>query len=71
MALTNLELQQFRAKGIFTDSQATITPNNIGVPAGLLTSLSPTIVENVLAKRSAEKILGGTKKLIDWAAKIS
>ena len=56
MALTNLELQQFRAKGIFTDSQATITPNNIGVPAGLLTSLSPTIIENVLAKRSAEKI---------------
>lgn len=67
MKLTKSELQQFRAKGIFTDSQATITPNNIGVPAGLLTSLSPTIIENVLAKRSAEKILGGTKKLIDWA----
>ena len=67
MKITNTELMGLRKKGIFTDSQATITPNNIGVPAGLLTALSPQIVENVLSYRTADEVLGGRAKLVDWA----
>ncbi len=67
MKISNTELMGLRKKGIFTDSQATITPNNIGVPAGLLTALSPQIVENVLSYRTADEVLGGRAKLVDWA----
>lgn len=67
MPLSTTDLIKYRAKGIFTDGQATITANNIGMPAGILTQLSSEIIQNVLAKRSAERVLGGTKKLIDWA----
>ena len=67
MKISNTELIGLRKKGIFTDSQATITPNNVGVPAGLLQALSPQIVENVLSYRTADGVLGGRAKLVDWA----
>lgn len=60
-------LASLRQKGYFNDAQASITPNNIGVPAGLLTALSPDIVENVLAYRTAEEAVGSKRKLLDWS----
>jgi len=65
--ITTQELRQLQAKGFFRDAQATVTPNNIGMPAGLLTALSTDIVENILAVRTAEQALGKMEKVIDWA----
>lgn len=41
------------------------TPNNV-MPAGLLTNISPNMVEIVLKKRTAEVVMGGKLKLLDW-----
>ena len=67
MKISNKDLIGLRQRGIFTDGQATITPNNIGLPAGLLTALSPQIVENVMNYRTADEVLGGRAKVVDWA----
>ena len=67
MKIKNEEFKALQSKGFFTDAQATITPNNAGLPAGLLSALSTQIVENVLAVRTGEEALGGKAKLIDWA----
>ena len=65
--ISKMDLINLRKKGFFTDAQGTITGNNIGLPAGLLSQLSSDIVENVLAKRTAEEALGKMEKLVDWA----
>lgn len=64
--ISKQELQALRAKGFFTDAQATITANNIGLPANILTSLSNQIALNVLSKRTADEALGKREKLVDW-----
>ena len=67
MKITNQDLRKLQSKGFFTDAQATITSNNVGLPAGLLSALNTQIVENVLAVRTAEEALGKKAKLVDWA----
>lgn len=67
MKITAQELKSLRQHGFFNDAQASITPNNIGLPAGLLTALSPQIAEIVTAYRTADDALGGRAKVIDWA----
>lgn len=60
------ELKALRQKGFFNDAQGTITANNIGMPAGILTQLSSQIVENVLAYRTGDEVLKTREKLVDW-----
>lgn len=67
MKISLKDLGNLRQHGFFTDAQATITPNNIGLPAGLLQALSPQIVENVMSYRTADEVLGGRIKVVDWA----
>lgn len=67
MKITRQELQALNAVGFFRDAQSTVTPNNIGLPAGLLTALSPQIVENITSYRTADEALGGRIKVVDWA----
>lgn len=43
-----------------------LTPTNVAFPAGLLTNISPNMVEIVLKKRTAEVVMGGKLKLLDW-----
>lgn len=43
-----------------------LTPTNIAFPAGLLTNISPNMVEIILKKRTAEVVMGGKLKLLDW-----
>lgn len=45
---------------------STLTTPNATMPAGLLTNISPNMVEIVLKKRTAEIVMGGKLKLIDW-----
>lgn len=42
------------------------TPANVAMPAGLLTNISPNMVEIILKKRTAEVVMGGKQKLLDW-----
>lgn len=67
--ITNQELKALNDKGIFrmADAMPTFTPNNMGMPAGILSSLSPKAVENILAKRTADEVLGGRQMLLSWA----
>lgn len=51
----------------FLDAQPTFTAQNIGMPAGILSALSPKAVENILNKRTADEVLGKREKLLDWA----
>lgn len=60
-------LKKFQDKGFFIDAQPTMTLNNIGLAAGILNSLSSTIIENVVAYRTGDEVLGKREKLIDWA----
>ena len=61
-------LQQLNDKGILrvADSVATFTPNNIGIPAGILSQLSKEAVTAILAYRAGDEALGGRKKVLDW-----
>lgn len=43
-----------------------MTPTNNTFPAGLLTNISPKIVEIILKKRTAEVVMGGKEKLLEW-----
>lgn len=43
-----------------------LTPTNLAFPAGLLTNISPNMVEIVLKKRTAENVMGGKLKLLEW-----
>lgn len=63
------EFRMVQEKGFLRveDGMPTISPNNIGMPAGILSSVSPDIVENILAYRAGDEALGGRKMLIDWA----
>lgn len=61
------ELQENGYFKRFSDATPTITPNNIGAPAGLLSQLSKQAVENILTARRGEEIIGGRTKLLDWA----
>lgn len=68
------ELQALNAKGLFNgldkvrfgDATPTLASVNVGMPAGILATLSPAVVENILAKRTADEALGGRTKLLDW-----
>lgn len=48
------------------DAMPNITPNNIGMPAGILSQVSVEVAETILAYRSGDEALGGRKKLLDW-----
>lgn len=63
------KLKEFQDLGIFRreDALPTMSPNNIAMPAGLLTYISPIVVENMVAWRSGDEALGGREKLGDWA----
>lgn len=67
--LNSVELQELNKKGIFnrfSDAQPTFTANNIGLPAGILSALSPQVIENILAYRTGDEALGKREKLLDW-----
>lgn len=68
--MNNLQqiIQQAQDKGIFRieDSLPPMTPANIGLPAGILTQMSPEVVSNVLQERTAEKIIGPRFKALDF-----
>lgn len=66
--LNHSELRQLQSKGYFCDGMPTATPNNVGMPAGMLAQVSPDIVENILAFRAGDRALGGRKKVLDWFA---
>lgn len=59
-------LSEVRGLGYFRDSQAGFTGTNIGMPAGLLSQVSVSVIENILAYRSGDEALGGRTKVIDW-----
>lgn len=44
----------------------TLTTPNATMPAGILTNISPNMVEIVLKKRTAEIVAGGKQKLLNW-----
>lgn len=48
------------------DAMPNITPNNIGMPAGILSQVSVEVAETILAYRSGDEALGGRRKLLDW-----
>lgn len=48
------------------DSLATVTGNNIGLPAGLLVQTMTQAVEILLQKRTAEDVIGAKSKALDW-----
>lgn len=52
---------------VFKDALPTLTPNNIGVPANILTQTMTQSVEIITQKRSAEEIVGAKTKLMDFA----
>jgi hypothetical protein len=67
--LNSIEMQELNKKGIFNrfaDAQPTFTANNIGLPAGILSALSPQVIENILAYRTGDEALGKREKLLDW-----
>lgn len=67
--LNSIEMQELNKKGIFNrfaDAQPTFTGNNIGLPAGILSALSPQVIENILAYRTGDEALGKREKLLDW-----
>ena len=67
--INSLELRELNKKGIFnrfSDAQPTFTGNNIGLPAGILSALSPQVIENILAYRTGDEALGKREKLLDW-----
>lgn len=61
-------LQALNQKGILrvADSMPTFSPNNIGMPAGILSQLSKEAVMSILAYRAGDDALGGRKKILDW-----
>ncbi|EAL3818960.1 hypothetical protein C1Z70_07415 [Campylobacter jejuni] len=63
------DLKLLNQKGFFnrySDAQPTFTANNIGMPAGILSSLNAQIVENILNYRTGDEALGKREKLLDW-----
>ncbi|EOH4354734.1 hypothetical protein ACLQ0U_001521 [Campylobacter jejuni] len=67
--ITDSELKLLNQKGFFNryiDAQPTFTANNIGMPAGILSSLNAQIVENILNYRTGDEALGKREKLLDW-----
>lgn len=67
--INNTELRALNQKGIlnrYADAQPTYSTNNIGLPAGILSSLNPQTVENILAYRTGDEALGKREKLLDW-----
>ncbi|EFO9039051.1 hypothetical protein HPC08_000656 [Campylobacter jejuni] len=67
--ITDSELKLLNQKGFFnrySDAQPTFTANNIGMPAGILSSLNAKIVENILNYRTGDEALGKREKLLDW-----
>ncbi|EAL6381968.1 hypothetical protein DSU39_08120 [Campylobacter jejuni] len=67
--ITDSELKLLNQKGFFnrySDAQPTFTANNIGMPAGILSSLNAQIVENILNYRTGDEALGKREKLLDW-----
>ena len=70
--LNNSDIKALNEKGFFNsrfaDAQPTFTTNNIGMPAGILSTLSPQVVENILAYRTGDEALGKREKLLDWKA---
>lgn len=65
--MNNLDLRKFQDKGYLTQDALPFTPNNVGLPAGILTQLSTETILNILSERSAEKITGSRTKVLDWA----
>lgn len=63
------ELKLLNQKGFFNryrDAQPTFTSNNIGMPAGILSSLNSQVVKNILEYRTGDEALGKREKLLDW-----
>lgn len=67
--LTTSEITQLQSEGYFrlADAQPTLSPNNFGLPASLLTSISFQAARNILAKRTAEQMAGSRRAMLDWA----
>ena len=70
--LNNSDIKALNEKGFFnsrfSDSQPTFTANNIRMPAGILSTLAPQVIENILAYRTGDEALGKREKLLDWKA---
>ena len=50
----------------FRDAMPTQLPNNIGMPAGILSALNPKAVSVLLKKRNADLVYGKRQKLLNW-----
>lgn len=71
MRISDSDLRALNSKGFFNrygDAQPTFTTNNIGMPAGILSALSPKVVENILNYRTGDEALGKREKVLDWWA---
>lgn len=71
MKISNSELRALNERGFFNrynDGQPTFTANNVGIPAGVLTSLNSQVVENILNYRTGDEALGKREKLLDWGS---
>lgn len=67
--ITDSDLRLLNQKGFFNryaDAQPLFTINNVGMPAGILSSLNSQIVENILNYRTGDEALGKREKLLDW-----
>lgn len=73
--ITIQELKALNDKGLFNGLDkvnfsdtlpAPLSATNINAPAGILASLSPSVVENILAKRTGDEALGSKSKLLEW-----
>lgn len=60
-------LDKVKELGYFNDAQAGFSGSNIGMPAGILSQVSVSVVENILKYRAGDEALGGRTKVIDWA----
>lgn len=64
-------LKALQAKGLFNSKIqdggiASSIGYNVGMPAGILTMLSPTQVEIITRARVAETLIGAKAKILDW-----
>lgn len=54
-------------KGVYIrDAIGGFSPNNINMPAGILSQVSVNVLENILQYRAGDEALGGRQKLLDF-----
>lgn len=68
--ITLSDIAKLNNKGIFNtkseDGQIGFSQQNIGMPTGILSNISRQVIQNILARRTAEEALNGKQKLLNW-----